>query len=167
MELSEPVFTDGENGMKKMDSKAYYQNPVWKDSVPDPVVILGEDGYLYCYGTPDFWDDGSCHQVPLLRSKDGIQYEYIGSVFEKCPGWEGGECLWACEIARIQGKYILYYTLIDTEGKPRIGYAWSENPAGPFTDGGCLIRVEDALGIWMIDPAPGEGRVRKLASYLW
>lgn len=137
-----------------MQNKSYFQNPLWKDSVPDPAVILGEDGFLYCYGTPDLWDDGSCHQVPILRSDDGVHYEYVASVFEKCPNWEGGQCLWACEIARIQGRYILYYTLMDGEGKPRIGYARAAAPGGPFTDGGCLIRVEDAMGIWMIDPTP-------------
>lgn len=131
-----------------------YQNPVWPDAVPDPAVIAGEKGGFYCYGTPEAWDDGSCHQIPILYSEDLVGWEYRGSVFEQCPGWGGGECLWACEIAQIRKRYILYYTLIDGAGKPAIGCAAAETPEGPFTDKGCLLTPEEALGIWAIDPCP-------------
>lgn len=131
-----------------------YRNPVWPESVPDPSVILTEEGMAYCYGTPDCWADGRRRQIPILRSGDMVHWQEVGSVFEKCPDWKGGSILWACEIARIEEKYVLYYTLMDKEDKPRIGCAAADSPEGPFRDMGCLSEPEDTLGIWAIDPRP-------------
>ncbi len=131
-----------------------YQNPLWKESFPDPSVLRGEDGSMYCYGTPDLWEDGKVLEIPILSSPDMVHWRLEGSVFTACPSWKGGKRLWACEIAKIKERYVLYYTLMDGEEKPRIGCAWAASPKGPFTDAGFLIAPEDALGIWAIDPYP-------------
>lgn len=138
-----------------------YKNPIWPESVPDPSVIRAQDGRVYCYGTPDIREDGSVSQIPILSSPDMVEWAYEGSVFSTCPSWEGGEVLWACEVAKIKENYVLYYTLMDGEGKPRIGCAFAKSPKGPFTDAGCMIRPEDALGIWAIDPFPVEDEAGK------
>ena len=131
-----------------------YQNPLWKESFPDPSVLRGEDGSMYCYGTPDLWEEGKVLEIPILSSPDMVHWRLEGSVFTACPSWKGGKTLWACEIAKIKERYVLYYTLMDGEEKPRIGCAWAASPQGPFTDAGFLIAPEDALGIWAIDPYP-------------
>ena len=54
-----------------------YQNPVVNYSLPDPSVIKGEDGYYYLYATEDI------RNLPIHRSKDLVEWEYVGTAFTK------------------------------------------------------------------------------------
>ena len=74
-----------------------YQNPVINYSLPDPSIIKGEDGYYYLYATEDIRD------LPIHRSKDLVEWEYVGTAFTKStrPNFEPKGGLWAPDINKI------------------------------------------------------------------
>lgn len=84
-----------------------YQNPVVNYSLPDPSVIKGEDGYYYLYATEDI------RNLPIHRSKDLVEWEYVGTAFTKGtrPDFEPKGGLWAPDINKIGDKYVLYYSM--------------------------------------------------------
>ncbi|MCP8967959.1 family 43 glycosylhydrolase [Ectobacillus ponti] len=127
-----------------------YQNPVFEPVFADPSVIKGEDGYYYAYGTEDDWGDGhGPHVVPILRSKNLVDWKFHRDAFEVKPGWkEGGGGLWAPDISKHKdGKYYMYYSVsIWGDPNPAIGVATADSPGGPFTDQGQLF-TSDSIGV--------------------
>lgn len=116
-----------------------YTNPIISDkSVPDPSVIRAKDGYFYLYATQTktYW-------MPVYRSKDLVNWEYQGTVFNKAtePDLPGGGAFWAPEIRFLNGKYVLYYSWAKMNGAD-ISYtavAVGDTPMGPFPDSKELI----------------------------
>jgi arabinan endo-1,5-alpha-L-arabinosidase len=135
-------------------SNNIYQNPVFEPVLADPSVIKADDGFYYAYGTEDAWgDDPKTKLVPIIKSKDLINWEYVGEAFEKKPRWKGAGSLWAPDIAKINDKYYLFYSLsIWGDSDPGIGVAISDNPAGPFDDRGKLFTSEEIGVKNSIDP---------------
>ena len=107
-----------------------YQNPVVNYSLPDPSVIKGEDGYYYLYATEDI------RNLPIHRSKDLVEWEYVGTAFTKGtrPDFEPKGGLWAPDINKIGDKYVLYYSMSVWGGEWTcgIGCATADKPEGPF-----------------------------------
>ena len=135
-----------------------YNNPVIRQSVPDPTVIQ-VGNVFYLYGTEDV------RNMPIFRSSDMVNWTLIGTVFNNTsrPTFEPGGGLWAPEINYINGKYVLYYSMA------RAGYGWTcgigravaNHPEGPFTDMGKLFR-SDEIGVeHSIDPTYLEDGGRK------
>lgn len=87
--------------------KRTYSNPVVTRSLPDPTVIKGEDGYFYLYATEDTYN------MPILRSRNLVNWGFLGTVFtnQTRPNFEPGGGLWAPDICRIDGKYVIYYSM--------------------------------------------------------
>src|SRR5437868_1660682 len=83
--------------------------------VHDPCIIRQGD-YYYIYSTGP--------GVLMRRSRDLIQWEFLGQVFpDSVPAWAkeeipGSRSLWAPDIAHFNGKYYLYYS-VSTFGKNR------------------------------------------------
>lgn len=118
-----------------------YKNPVFEPVLADPSIIKAEDGYFYAYGTEDNWGDGmGPRYVPIVRSSNLVDWEYVGEAFTTKPNWklEGG--LWAPDIVYQNDQYYLYYSQ-STWGdlNPAIGVAVADNPKGPFEDKGKLF----------------------------
>lgn len=127
-----------------------YHNPVVNYSLPDPSVILAEDGYYYLYATEDI------RNMPVHRSKNLVDWEYIGTAFteETRPTFEPGGGLWAPDVNRIGDRYVLYYSMSrwGHEWTCGIGVATADSPAGPFKDRGMMFRSNE-IGIQnCIDP---------------
>lgn len=118
-----------------------YHNPIIDQSAADPTVIPANDGYFYLYATGG--------NVPVYRSKDLVDWKYIGSAFtaQTRPNWEPlkGRAIWAPEIRYIKGKYVLYYSwaIWGQQDECHIGVATSDSPEGPFIDHGCLINGKE------------------------
>lgn len=118
-----------------------YTNPVIAGDFPDPSVIrVGEE--YYATATTGGWSP----HFPLLHSKDLINWEIIGAVFEEKPVWAKGD-FWAPEIIADKERYFVYYTARRDEGKNKKGtlcvaVATAENPVGPYTDKGPLVCQE-------------------------
>ncbi len=63
-----------------------YTNPVSKDfadTFADPAVIKAKDGYWYAFGTSDPLreGEGEFHTIPISRSKDLVNWKYVGDAF--------------------------------------------------------------------------------------
>jgi len=138
-----------EGSKESADSKKY-SNPVVSSSLPDPTVIEGKDGYFYLYATEDV------RNVPILRSRDLINWESVGTAFtdESRPSFEPDGGIWAPDINFINNKYVLYYSMSVWGGEWScgIGVAIADRPEGPFKDQGKLFRSNE-IGVQnSIDP---------------
>ena len=62
------------------------------------------------------------------------------SVRRSTPNWKPGSGLWAPDIARIDGQYVLYYSLTRFgDPNPGIGIATADSPTETFVDQGKLL----------------------------
>jgi arabinan endo-1,5-alpha-L-arabinosidase len=123
-------------------------------NVHDPCIIKCED-YYYIYSTGD--------KLVARRSKDLIDWQYIGSVFETIPSWgkteiPGVSNIWAPDIFCRDGTYYLYYSL-STFGSNRscIGLATNEildpnDPKYKWVDRGKVFESNTADNYNAIDP---------------
>lgn len=134
---------------------AEYQNPVFEPVIADPSVITAEDGSFYAYGTEDDWGDGQGFRyVPIIRSTDLVNWEYIGDAFtfDTKPKWKDGG-LWAPHVTYLNDKYYMYYSMsVWGDSNPGIGIAIAEKPEGPFTDHGPLFTSHEIGVRNSIDP---------------
>lgn len=129
-----------------------YRNPVFEPDLADPTWVRTEEGWFYAYGTENTWEAG--HQVvPVVRSRDLVDWSYVGQAFEKKPDWKDG-WIWAPEITFLDGQYLLYYAFsLWGDNNPAIGLATSDRPEGPFTDHGKLLDSESMGVVNSIDPS--------------
>jgi arabinan endo-1,5-alpha-L-arabinosidase len=135
------------------DTSLYYKNPVFEPDLADPTIIKSPENWFYAYGTENYWDETLHRLVPVIRSRDLVNWEYIRDAFDIKPDWKRGG-IWAPEITYLQGKYYMYYAFSTWGDKnAAIGLAISENPEGPFTDQGMLFNSEE-IGVFnSIDPS--------------
>jgi len=149
---------------------AEFLNPVIPGDYPDPSIIR-VDGDYYATATTSEW----APIFPILHSRDLVNWETIGAVFQKRPGWSVGS-YWAPEIHESNGKFFVYYVARKKNGPLSIAVATADKPAGPYVDRGPMI--SQAAG--SIDPLPVEdengkryliwkedGNSRKQPTPLW
>jgi len=131
-----------------------YQNPVFEPVLADPSIIRAEDGTFYAYGTEDAWrHSADVKYVPIIKSTNLVDWEYVGDAFAEKPDWKGFAYLWAPDINYINGQYYLYYSLsVWGDENPGIGVATSDTPIGPFTDHGKLFDSNEIGVPNSIDP---------------
>lgn len=131
-----------------------YQNPVYEPVLADPSIIQADDGHYYAYGTEDAWgDDSEAKLVPIARSKNLTDWEYVGEAFEEKPDWKAAGALWAPDIQFYNDQYMLFYSLsLWGDTNPGIGVAVSDSPAGPFEDKGKIFTSEEIGVANSIDP---------------
>ncbi len=135
-----------------------FTNPVTTTSLPDPTVIRADDGYFYLYATEDV------RNLPIYRSANLTEWTFVGTAFTDAtrPKWNADGGIWAPDINRIGGKYVLYYSksVWGGEWTCGIGVATADRPEGPFTDHGALFTSRE-IGVQnSIDPffISDEGR---------
>ncbi len=118
-----------------------YRNPIISNSVPDPTVMRDDDGTFYLYGTEDMG------YTPCFKSTDLVNWDFVAFCFNGITRprklWgdtDGG--IWAPDINKINGKYVLYYSYAEWGGEwdCGIGAAVADKPEGPYTDHGPLFR---------------------------
>ena len=132
-----------------------YQNPVFIPILADPTVVRDpETGYFFAYGTQDNWGDGQGSRlVPVLRSKDLVQWEIQGNAFQQKPSWKSSGGIWAPNVQWVDGKFLMYYSFSTWgDANPGIGVATSLRPEGPFIDHGKLFTSEEIGVPNSIDP---------------
>lgn len=151
----------GQNAVKTTISK--YKNPVFEPILADPSVIKADDGWFYAYGTQDNWGDGNpAHLVAVVRSKNLKDWTFVKDAFLTKPAWKEKGGIWAPDVAKVNGKYHLYYAY-STWGDPNpgIGLAIADAPAGPFTDHGKLLLSTEVKVPNSIDPFFIEDKGKK------
>src|SRR3546814_407986 len=138
------------------DSTLTFQNPVFNKDFPDPNLVKAPDGYFYAYSTQANHGNGGL-VIPILRSKDLVNWEGMGAALEKKPDWKAKGGIWAPDAVYYKGLYRLYYSY-STWGDPNpgIGLAVSEKPEGPFRDLGKVflskeIGVENSIDAFFIE----------------
>src|SRR5688572_23211777 len=145
-----------------MGGPGTYTNPVsrdFADTFADPAVIRGKDGWWYAYGTTDPLreGEGTRHLLPISRSDDLVDWEYVGDAFteETIPAWADtavDAALWAPDIRYVDGEYRLYYVVPETSTNPErfdnaIGVATAPTPTGPWTDAGDPVVDPRRVGV--------------------
>ncbi|MCI0748552.1 MAG: family 43 glycosylhydrolase [Verrucomicrobia subdivision 3 bacterium] len=147
-----------------------YSNPVLPGDYPDPSVIRVGDEY-WATATTSEW----APLFPILKSRDLVNWEHVGNVFEKRPEWSVGN-YWAPEIAEHNGTYFIYYVGRKRGGPLALAVATAPHPLGPWRDHGPLVAqdagsidavpISDEKGerylIWKED-----GNSRRLPTPLW
>jgi xylan 1,4-beta-xylosidase len=115
---------------------ATYRNPVLPGDHPDPSVIRVGDEY-WATATTSEW----APLFPLLRSRDLVNWEHAGNIFQRRPDWAVGN-FWAPELFQHQGRFFLYYVGRKRGGPLSLAVATAEKITGPWTDHGPLIGQE-------------------------
>ena len=104
-----------------------YSNPVLRRDCPDPTILDDRkgSGYFYLYSTQSQKDgdafaskDASADNpediinLPVYRSENLVDWEFVGDGFaEGRPEWVRNTRIWAPDINRSEGGYLLYYAL--------------------------------------------------------
>ena len=121
-----------------------YRNPVLFGDYSDPDVCrVGEDYYMVC-------SEFNYMGMPVLHSKDLVNWDLIGRVFDRFPGQEYDEMKrygrgsWAPSIRYHEGVFYVYFCTPD-EG---LFMARTKDPAGKWE----LLHVKEVAG-WE-DPCP-------------
>lgn len=138
---------------KDPDSGLYYTNPVFSPVLADPSVVKSGD-YFYAYGTEDNWgNEGGYHLVPIIRSKDLVNWEYVNNAFRLKPSWKEAGGIWAPDVTEVGGEFYMYYSF-STWGDPNpgIGLAIADAPEGPFVDQGKVFLSDEIGVVNSIDP---------------
>ena len=139
-----------------------YANPVIAADCPDPSVIDDRDasGWFYAYSTRS-----REATLPVYRSQDMVHWEYVGDGFAKGegPAWSPGGALWAPDVNRVNGRYVLYYAIGHWGDHVRSasGVAVSDSPTGPFKDHGMIVRLDNTGVANSIDPVYFEDDGKK------
>lgn len=130
-----------------------YTNPVFEPVLADPTVVKVGDEF-YAYGTEDNWgEEGGYQLVPVIKSKDLVTWESVGSSMAAKPNWKEKGGIWAPDVTQVGNKFYMYYSF-STWGDPNpgIGLAIAENPEGPFVDQGKVFDSEEIGVANSIDP---------------
>jgi beta-xylosidase len=153
-----------------------YVNPVSRDvgdTYADPAVVRGRDGWWYAYATTDPLRSGErvFHRVPMSRSRDLVDWDYIGDAFPQgaagLPSWAAPDAaLWAPDVRYVAGRWVMYFVVTQTTVYPgpndnAIGVATAPTPHGPWTHAGTGPLVGPRPGAsgnpddfkWTFDPA--------------
>ena len=131
--------------------QAVYHNPVVAGDYPDPSVVRVGDEF-WAAATTGGW----APHFSLLRSRDLVNWEKVGYVFEVKPAWAKTD-FWAPELVSDRGRVLVYYTARRDEGPKKRGtlcvaVATADSPAGPYTDRGPLVcQIPERGGVGSID----------------
>ncbi|HEX8492080.1 MAG TPA: family 43 glycosylhydrolase [Pyrinomonadaceae bacterium] len=113
-----------------------YTNPAMAGDFPDPSVIrVGQD--YWATATSSEW----APEFPILHSRDLVNWEIVGAVFQKRPAWSVGK-YWAPEISQHLGRFFIYYAAQKKDGPLCVAVATARRPQGPYTDHGPLVCQE-------------------------
>jgi xylan 1,4-beta-xylosidase len=115
---------------------ASFSNPVLPGDYPDPSVIRIGDEY-WATATTSEW----APLFPLLRSRDLVNWEHVGNIFERRPDWAVGN-FWAPELHEHKGRFYVYYVGRKRGGPLSLAVATADTPTGPWTDHGPMIGQE-------------------------
>jgi beta-xylosidase len=112
-----------------------FTNPVLPGDYADPSVIRDSvTGEYWATATTSEWGP----HYPLLKSKDLVNWELVGSVFSQPPDWSYAN-YWAPEIQEDKGKYYIFYTARQKNGPLCVASASADAPGGPYQDHGPLV----------------------------
>lgn len=111
-----------------------FSNPIINADMADPTVIKIGDNF-FATGTSSEW----APHYPMFTSKDLVNWEQIGYVFDKRPEWTSSS-FWAPELFYHNNKVFCYYTARHkSDNISYIGVASADTPYDEFIDHGIII----------------------------
>lgn len=111
-------------------------NPILPGDFPDPSVVRVGDEY-WASATSSEW----APLFPLLKSKDLLQWEMVGAIFQSAPEWSEAQ-YWAPELVVDKGRIFVLYTARKKGGPLCVAVATAPKVSGPYTDHGPIICQE-------------------------
>jgi beta-xylosidase len=124
-----------------------YTNPVWPDYFADPFVMAAQGRY-YAFGT----GPGTASQSLVgLVSEDLVGWRDLGAVLAPDAVTGPATHLWAPEVARRGGGYVMYYSAGVEDRGHRLRAASSPRAEGPYRDTGAQLAPAEPFAI---DPHP-------------
>jgi arabinan endo-1,5-alpha-L-arabinosidase len=127
--------------------RVHYRNPVYDAYFADPFVLRLDDGSYLAYGTGSVVG-GRAFEV--LSSPDLDDWTSVGGALEPAPD-ELGSDYWAPEVAHIDGRWCLYYSVGHGDVGHHLRVAIADDPRGPFHDQGINLTPAERFAI---DPHP-------------
>jgi arabinan endo-1,5-alpha-L-arabinosidase len=142
-------------------------NPVsedFADTFADPVIVRGDDGLWYAYGTTDPLREGErvFHRIPMARSSNLTDWTYVGDAFSagQRPAFAAeNTAFWAPDVRRVGDRWLMYVTVTETTvapGASAIGVATAPGPTGPWTFADEPVVAPRPSGdggwLWTFDP---------------
>ena len=154
---------------KVTTTQEVYQNPIFEPDFADPTVLRAADGWFYGYGTENTWTDGVHHIVPIIKSKNLVQWHFVADAFTARPAWKSEGGIWAPDVSFVNGKYYMFYSISTWGDKnPGIGVAIATQPDGNFIDLGKIFDSQSIGVANSIDPFLFQTSVgAQLKSYLF
>lgn len=132
------------------DVAPFLDYPKWTVyNVHDPSIKKFGD-YYYCYSTDVAYGISVRSGLQIRRSKDLVQWEFVGWVFSQLPtlgsqyitsqGGVSNDALWAPYVSKVGSEYRLYYSLSSSTARLSvIGMATATDPAGPWKETGLVV----------------------------
>ncbi len=132
------------------DVAPFLDYPKWTVyNVHDPSIKKFGD-YYYCYSTDVAYGITVRSGLQIRRSKDLVQWEFVGWVFSQLPtlgsqyivsqGGTPNDALWAPYVSKVGSEYRLYYSLSSSTARLSvIGMATATDPAGPWKETGLVV----------------------------
>jgi arabinan endo-1,5-alpha-L-arabinosidase len=124
-----------------------FRNPVYDGYFADPFVLRLDDGSYVAYGTGSVVE-GRVFEV--LTSRDLQTWTSVGGALEPVSPDLGSD-YWAPEVARIDGRWCLYYSVGHDIVGHHVRVAVADDPGGPFHDLGVNVTPNERFAI---DPHP-------------
>lgn len=116
---------------ERFDSSIFYQNYGSVIGADPTVITVGDEYYLYVTNA----DGTDCSFIQGFKSRDLMNWEWLGRVFIPNRGAWAITSLWAPEVIEKDGTYYMYYSGYDINYQCMgIGVAVADNPAGPFAE---------------------------------
>jgi len=166
--VATPVVTFDINSINDTyeDVAPFVYYPKWGPyNVHDPIIRKFGDTY-YCYSTDAGFGISVRAGLQIRKSKDLVQWAFVGWVFDQLPGQGAGfiqqrsgtpnNSLWAPSVVKVGSEYRLYYSLSSNVGRLSvIGLATASSPEGPWTERGLVVTSQNDNSIQTnaIDPS--------------
>ncbi len=140
-------------GLRYPNSFTYQGNPVSRmHGAGDPdLQIWGDTIWVYASqdrkAIGDLNGYGAMDGYHVFSTTDLVNWTNHGEIMHSSDiSWARGGFLWAPTAARKNGKYYLYYPIVDKQKVWQIGVAIGDTPIGPFKDIGA------PMGFKSVDP---------------
>jgi arabinan endo-1,5-alpha-L-arabinosidase len=168
----QPILTENPYADDYSEITALSMRHLWQAAnIHDPAIVKS-DSFYYVYSTDayymkrgvEFFDiDKKIGNVPIRRSKDLVNWEFVGWALDTIPAAavehvhkyannKGAENIWAPYVYKHNNTYRLYYSVSSFGANTSyIGLAESPSADGPFIDKGCIVKTDTSSAMNAID----------------
>ncbi|WP_204524682.1 arabinan endo-1,5-alpha-L-arabinosidase [Litchfieldia alkalitelluris] len=125
-----------------------YKEDEWTTNFTHDAALIKADDWYYAFSTDYMVGATPTPGIQIRKSKDLIQWEFVGRVFDQVPSeaweWTNGNTFWAPDVFEMNDRYYLYYSVSSVGSRNSyIGLATSDSIEGPWTDEGAVIKSKD------------------------